>query len=175
MSGSERFPLVDETGAVIGTAARAECHGNPALLHPVVHCLVTNRAGDLLLQLRSRDKDIQPGKWDTSVGGHVMAGESVAQALARELDEEIGLAAAAVTPRFRYRYVMCNAVEAELVHTYTCIAEGPFRPQASEIEALRFWTRDAVARTIGSGVFTPNFEDEYGRFLRAEAEPGWTR
>ena len=58
----EKLPLVDRDGRVVGSATRREVHGNPALLHPVVHCIVTNHRGDLLLQLRSRDKDIQPGK-----------------------------------------------------------------------------------------------------------------
>ncbi len=36
--------------------------------HLVVH---------LSMQKRALSKDMHPGSWDTSVGGHVMAGESV--------------------------------------------------------------------------------------------------
>ncbi len=164
----ERFPLVDTSGCVIGAAWRSECHGDPRLLHPVVHCLITNRAGEVLLQLRAHSKDIEPGKWDTSVGGHVAWGESVEDALARELWEEVGLSTETVTPRFLYRYVLQNAVESELVNTFACQAEGPFRRQEAEIEALRFWTRPAIERALGTGVFSPNFEDEYARFLQTE-------
>lgn len=162
----EKFPLVNEGGEVIGSALRSEVHGNPALLHPVVHCIVTDAAGRLLLQLRSMDKDIQPGKWDTSVGGHVAFGEQVEAALLREMAEEIGLSADAVASRFLYRYVMRNAIESELVHTYTCVSEGPFVRQVSEVDELRFWSHDEIERALGTGVLTPNFEDEYARYRR---------
>ena len=164
----EAFPLVDESGHVIGSALRSEVHGNPALLHPVVHCLVTDREGRLLLQLRSKAKDIQPGKWDTSVGGHVGLGESIETAVHREIEEEIGLDAASAPIRFLYRYVMRNDVESELVHTYACQSDGPFVRQDSEVDELRFWTCDEVEAAIGTGVFTPNFEDEYVRFRRLD-------
>lgn len=41
------------------------------LLHPVVHHLFNFR-GELYLQKRPEWKDIQPGRWDTAVGGHVI-------------------------------------------------------------------------------------------------------
>jgi isopentenyldiphosphate isomerase len=166
---TEWFPLVDASGAVVGRARREACHGDPSLLHPVVHCLVRNRAGALLLQLRSADKDIQPGKWDTSVGGHIRAGESTDAALAREMAEEIGLGAGDAPPRFLYRYLHRSPVESELVHTYLAEAEGPFARQAEEIEALRFWTEDEIEDALGSSVFTPNFEEEYARYRAAVA------
>jgi isopentenyldiphosphate isomerase len=167
MAQDERFPLVNEHGEVIGSALRSEVHGNPLLMHPVVHCLVVNASGDLLLQLRSMDKDVQPGRWDTSVGGHVGLGESIEQALARELGEEIGLDAASVRPLFLYRYVNRSPIETELVHTYQCQCEGPFERQESEIDELRFWSREQVRSALGTGVFTPNFEDEFRRFEAA--------
>ncbi len=60
-------------------------------LHPVVHLHVFNSRGDLYLQHRPAWKDIQPDKWDTACGGHVDLGESVSQALHREVREELGI------------------------------------------------------------------------------------
>ncbi len=72
----ERFDLYDAREyRVIGRAARGECHGNPALVHAVARVHVVDRAGRLLLQKRSAAKDIQPGRWDTAVGGHLQPGE----------------------------------------------------------------------------------------------------
>ena len=61
------------------------------LLHPVIHLHVFNSKGELYLQKRPDWKDIQPGKWDTSVGGHIDLGESVDIALRRETQEELGI------------------------------------------------------------------------------------
>ncbi len=160
---NELLPLVDEEGRVVGTARRSEVHGNPRLMHPVVHCLVTDRSGRLLLQLRSPHKDVQPGKWDTSVGGHVDPGETIEEALRRELREELGLDPEGCVPEFLYRYVMRSDIETELVHTYRLTLEGPFCPDPNEIDEVRFWTAAEIEARLGSGVFTPNFEDEYRR------------
>ncbi len=88
----ERFPLVDEVGRVIGSATRGECHNGSKLLHPVVHLHVFNSRGEVYLQKRPEWKDIQPGKWDTSVGGHIDYGETPELALTREVREELGIA-----------------------------------------------------------------------------------
>ena len=80
----EIFPIVDEGGAVIGSATRGECHSGSGLLHPVVHLHVFNSKGEIYLQRRPYWKDIQPGKWDTAVGGHVDYGETPDVALRRE-------------------------------------------------------------------------------------------
>ena len=80
-NGAELFPIVDEKGNVIGSASRKECHSGTKKLHPVVHLHVFDSEGRLFLQKRAENKDIQPGKWDTSVGGHIDYGETVGEAL----------------------------------------------------------------------------------------------
>jgi isopentenyl-diphosphate delta-isomerase type 1 len=163
----ELFPIVDEQGHVIGSALREQVHGDPKLLHPVVHCLVTNSNGELLLQRRSRTKDIQPGRWDTSVGGHVAFGETIEHALRREMKEEVGLELEETDLTFLYRYVHTNPIESELVYTFSYASEGPFVRQAEEIDELRFFTCEELERSLGTGMFTPNFEDELARYREA--------
>jgi isopentenyldiphosphate isomerase len=90
-SDNELLEIVDENGAVIGTAKRSDLHGNPSLIHRVIHILVFDKKGRLLLQKRSLQKDIAPGKWDTSVGGHVNPGEDILSAANREMEEELGV------------------------------------------------------------------------------------
>lgn len=90
-NSEELFPVVDLSGRVIGRTTRGECHGGSMLLHPVVHLHVFNSRGELYLQRRPAWKDIQPGRWDTAVGGHVAWGERIDEALRREAREELGL------------------------------------------------------------------------------------
>ena len=112
----EWFPLVNEAGETVGKATRRTCHNGSKLLHPVVHLHIYNRAGDLYLQKRSVRKDIQPGKWDTAVGGHVDLGETIEMALRREVREELGITD--FIPEFLMRYVFESALEKELVNTF---------------------------------------------------------
>ena len=87
----EQLPIVDESGKVIGKAARSVCHHGEKLLHPVVHLHVLDNNRAIYLQKRPLNKQIQPGKWDTSVGGHISFGEDIETSLKREAWEEIGL------------------------------------------------------------------------------------
>ena len=76
-NSEEMFPVVDEDGNILSAATRGECHNGSKLLHPVVHLHVFNSRGELYLQKRPEWKDIQPGKWDTAVGGHIDLGSSL--------------------------------------------------------------------------------------------------
>lgn len=157
--GEEWFDLVDANGKVTGRAPRSAVHGNPQLLHPVVHVHVFNKNGQLYLQKRAADKDVQPGKWDTSVGGHIRSGESVESALQRESAEELGLKKAEFEPL--YRYIMKNDFEAELVHTFRTVFNGPIRVNHEEIQFGRFWKLKEIEKNLGKNIFTPNFEQEF--------------
>lgn len=156
-NGSELFPVVDPTGAVVGSATRGECHGGSMLLHPVVHLHLFNSRGELYLQRRPEWKDIQPGRWDTAVGGHVDYGETVAEALRREVREELGITD--FTPGLVAVYVFRSERECELVYVHRTVYDGPVAP-SDELDGGRFWSRDEVLENLGKGVFTPNFEGE---------------
>jgi isopentenyldiphosphate isomerase len=164
MSTTEFFPLVTEDGEVIGKASRKECHSGTFLLHPVVHLHVFNSEGEIYLQKRNMNKDIQPGKWDTSVGGHVDYGEEVPEALLREVREELGILDFA--PEFITRYKFVSTQEAELVNVYTTIFNGEITPDPGEISEGRFWTLDEVESQLGKNIFTPNFEQEFVSIIR---------
>ena len=156
----EFFPIVDENGNTIGEARRSVCHdGVSKLLHPVVHLHIFNSKGELYLQKRAMTKDIQPGKWDTSVGGHVSPGESVGEALKREADEELGLKK--FESRFLGRYVWESPRERELVNSFSTVTDDIPSVNKEEIEEGRFWTIEDINKNTGKDVFTPNFENEF--------------
>ena len=164
-NSQELFPIVDEAGQVIGSATRGECHSGSKLLHPVVHLHVFDSQNRLYLQQRPLWKDIQPGKWDTAVGGHVDLGEEIADALRREVREELGIEE--FTPEFLLRYVFESERERELIHVFRTTYDGDIRPTA-ELDGGRFWTLDEIREAIGKEVLTPNFESEIKRILNAQ-------
>ena len=159
----EWFPLVNEMGETIGKATRKECHSGSKQLHPVIHLHIFNDAGELYLQKRSMTKDIQPGKWDTAVGGHIDYGETVEEAVRREVREELGITA--FTPQFITRYVFESAIEKELVNTFRTIYNGEIKPDTEELDGGRFWSLEEIKSNLGQNVFTPNFEQEFKRLF----------
>lgn len=165
---TELFPVVDGEGWVTGCATRGECHdGKSMLLHPVVHLHVLSAdLGAILLQRRSMSKDIQPGRWDTAVGGHVDYGETVADALMREAREELGIDASEARPLCRYEWR--SERERELVNVHFITADPQsltVTPDPDEVDETRFWTLEEIGSVRGKGVLTPNFERELDRIL----------
>ncbi|TVQ20519.1 MAG: NUDIX domain-containing protein [Spirochaetaceae bacterium] len=163
---SEVFDVVDEYDRVVGRALRSRVHGDPSLIHRVAHVLVFDSAGRLYLQKRADDKDVQPGKWDTSVGGHVDAGEEYRDAAVREMREELGISG--VEPERLYRYLHRNDYESEMVTTYRVVWDGQVQPDPSEISDGGFWELERIDSTDRS-VFTPNFLDELQRYRAFDA------
>ena len=158
----ELFPLIDSEGNVVGKATRAYCHGGSMALHPVVHLHVLDADGRLYLQKRSMKKDIAPGKWDTSVGGHVDFGESLADAVVREAREELGLHIVADDCRFLFQYIWQSSRECELVTAFCIVADANIIPQPDhdEVDEGRYFTLDELKSHIGQEFFTQQFENE---------------
>lgn len=155
----EWLPLVDKEGQVIGKAPRSKCHQDKSLLHPVVHLHVFDFKGRLYLQKRPAHKLIQPGKWDTAVGGHISFGENVEQSLFREAEEEIGITD--FEPKLVQKYLWESDVESEYVLSFVTQYAQSITIPNDEVEEGRFWTHNAIEKQMGSGIFTPNFEHEY--------------
>ena len=162
-NSQEMFPVVDEEGNILSAATRGECHSGSMLLHPVVHLHVFNSEGQLYLQKRPDWKDIQPGKWDTAVGGHVDLGESIHEALRREVREELGITD--FEPQQLPHYVFQSDRERELVFPFRATYDGDVKPSA-ETDGGRFWSISEIEASLGKGVFTPNFESEYQKVIK---------
>ena len=163
---TEWFDIVDEQNNVIGLATREECHDGSKRLHPVVHIHIFNSEGKLLLQQRKQTKKIQPGKWDTSVGGHIQSGEALEDAIRRETLEEVGIDIDTTQLSKIAQYVFESDIERELVFSYVYRHDGPITFQESEIDAVEFFTRNELKILISEGITTPNFVKEYTLLTR---------
>lgn len=156
----ELFPIVDEEGNEISRALRSVCHnGKSKLLHPVVHMHLLNDRGELFLQKRAMTKDLLPGYWDTSVGGHMSPGESPEEALKRETLEELGLKE--FICKFIKKYIWESPREKELVYSFKGISENYPLINKDEIDDGRFWSIEEIRKNLNKNVFTPNFEYEF--------------
>lgn len=158
----EMFDIINEKGDVIGQAPRSQCHGDPSFLHRAVHVVIFHpETGDILLQKRSKDKDIQPGRWDTAVGGHLDPGEDFMDAAKRETHEELGIDPEYLSLIHLFDTEIRNEIESENIRVYATWCAGPFSPRAEEIDELRFWSPTELREGLGSDtLFTPNLRTE---------------
>jgi isopentenyldiphosphate isomerase len=155
----EWLPLVDDKGKIIGKAPRSIVHKNKNLLHPVVHLHVINSRKQIFLQKRPLTKLVQPGKWDTAVGGHVAVNDTIEIALKREAEEEIGISNFnAILAR---QYIWKTDIESEFVSLFYTNYDGEIKINADELEKGRFWNISEVNRHLKDGSLTPNFELEF--------------
>lgn len=158
----EWLPLVNEKGEIVGKAPRSVCHADKSMLHPVVHLHVINGKGEIYLQKRPMHK-IQPGKWDTAVGGHISFGEDVGTSLKREAQEEIGITG--FQAKLIANYVWESDIERELVFCFVTHYSGEISINKEELTDGRFWSHKEIKSALGQGIFTPNFEEEYCKVL----------
>ncbi|HLP58911.1 MAG TPA: NUDIX domain-containing protein [Candidatus Deferrimicrobium sp.] len=155
----EWFDIVDTEGKITGKAPRSACHSGPGLLHPVVHIHIIDDKDRIFLQKRALTKQIQPGKWDTAVGGHITSGETLEDGLKREAAEELGLTEFKV--RFLARYTWETKVESELVYMFVSRYDKIITINKEEIDEGTFWKIKKIKESLGKDIFTPNFEFEF--------------
>ena len=164
VANEECFDIVDREGKVCGKAPRSICHSRPGFLHQVVHLHVINSEDQIFLQKRSLTKQIQPGKWDTAMGGHVQSGENIESALKREAEEELGLDSFKSLALARYLWE--TAIESELVYMFVTRTDQPLRLNRQEIDEGKFWKIKKIKAALAKNILTPNFEFEFAILLK---------
>jgi len=158
----EWLPIVDNDGKIIGAKPRSLCHGKKEKpLHPVVHLHVL-RNNKLYLQKRKLDKKIQPGKWDSSVGGHVNANESIEYSLQRESMEELELELSSA--KLIDKYIWESDVEKELIFTFVTNTNQAIKINPEEIDEGKYWSKKEIEKNLDKDIFTPKFILEYNRY-----------
>ena len=163
-AASEWVPVVEPSGLVVGQSTRQYCHSGAKPLHPVIHIHIIDRYSRVYLQKRSMSKDIQPGKWDTAVGGHVSYGEGIREAVFREAFEELGLVE--FNPIWLETYEFESPVEREMVNVFAAVGYYELHPDLDEVDEGRWWELEEIDANLGKDVFTPNFESEFQMIRR---------
>lgn len=173
----EQVVLLDDDGNGIGTADKADVHHRTTLLHLAFSAYVFNDDGEFLLTRRAGTKKTWPDVWTNSCCGHPLPGEQLPAAVARRVQDEIGLVATAidlVLPRFRYRAQMRNGiVENELCPVYRVRADGVPAPAPEEVSETAWvpWEQLVDVALQERLVLSPWCRAQLAE-LRALGEPG---
>ena len=134
----EILDIVNEKDEIIGRASYEKIHSKK-LLHRVVSAFLINDAGDVLLQLRSKDKSAYPSHWSFSMGGHVRHGETYAKALLREAKEEVGVALGQERIIYKGKSIFIEHSGAKVIHElHEIFYDGPIEETTEEVAAVQF-------------------------------------
>jgi len=147
----ELVDVCDENNNLTGIQKfKSEAH-KAGLWHRAAHIWIYNPKGDILLQLRAKDKELHPDMWDISAAGHVRAGEEPIISGLREIEEEIGLKVKKEELEFfriqKYRSTFRNLKNNEFHYIYFFKFNGDVRTlsmQDGEVQSIRFLSLDKI-------------------------------
>jgi len=147
---------IDSRGRVIGRRHRAECH-RQGIVHRAAHVIVIDPRLRIFVKKRSWSKDMFPGQWETSVGGHVRYRDNTRETAARELEEELGIKATPIRlGRFSYR----GSEEKENITIFYIVTKE--KPKLNKSEATRgeYLTIQELDRALSKRTFVDGTVEE---------------
>ena len=122
--------------------------------HMVVHVVIFNTRGEMLIQQRQPFKQGWPNLWDVTVGGSAIAGDNSRTAAERETLEEIGLAIdlSQELPKLTIPF------DVGFDDIYTLIMDvdlAALTLQESEVQAVKWADEAEVLAMLADGRFIP--------------------
>ncbi|MEO7151252.1 MAG: NUDIX domain-containing protein [Burkholderiaceae bacterium] len=157
----ERLAVADASGHVVGAIERAVVRPL-GIATCAVHLVGHTPEGRVWVQQRALGKAVDPGRWDTLMGGLMAAGETVAQTLERETWEEAGLRIAQLSAVHEFaRLTVRRPLEAgsymvEHMHCFEAGVPAGLQPANQDGEVLRFeaLTPDVLRDRLYADAFT---------------------
>eukprot|EP00188_Purpureofilum_apyrenoidigerum_P003253 Plantae.Rhodophyta-Purpureofilum_apyrenoidigerum.ctg33520.p1 GENE.Plantae.Rhodophyta-Purpureofilum_apyrenoidigerum.ctg33520~~Plantae.Rhodophyta-Purpureofilum_apyrenoidigerum.ctg33520.p1 ORF type:complete len:206 (+),score=24.99 Plantae.Rhodophyta-Purpureofilum_apyrenoidigerum.ctg33520:36-620(+) len=149
----EWLDVVNKENVIVGRERRGIVHRD-GLMHRAVYVLVFDTSRRLLLQRRSPEKKIGPGKWDLSCAEHLQVGESYRHAAFRGATEELGMTLsdcmACVRPAKLQclRYPAKNVKDFEFIEIYAACTDAVPKPDPVEVAEVCFWSLDSLERAV---------------------------
>jgi isopentenyldiphosphate isomerase len=129
----------------------------PGSYHLVVHICIFNSKGEMLIQQRQPFKNGWPNKWDITVGGSAISGESSQMAAERELFEEIGYKVNLknVRPHFSINFKVGFDDFYLLVDDLDI---SKLRLQYDEVQQVKWASKDEILRLLSTDEFIPYYK-----------------
>lgn len=150
----EEFDLFDSNRNSIGVKLPRGAKIPEGCFRQVIHLAIFNSRGEMLIQKRTDTKEIYPGLWDISLGGGVIAGENPAQAVSRELFEELGIKRdfSGIRPHITISY---NRGFDDFFIMREDIPLADLDLQSDEVSEARWATEEEVRKLYAENKFVP--------------------
>lgn len=143
----EQLIIVDENDHVIGYKPRSQRTDEDCSRS--VSIWVENDKGQVLLQQRSFDKRLDPGKWTPAAEGTVGKGTDYDDTAVNELEEEIGLTGVKLMKRNKVHCKLALGWRQMQGYTVSCNwSLEKFTIQKEEVEALEWVDKRQVIGEI---------------------------
>jgi isopentenyl-diphosphate delta-isomerase len=145
----EQVILVNNKDEETGIMEKMEAH-QKGVLHRAFSVFIFDKQGKMLLQQRAQGKYHGALLWTNACCSHPMPGESIEQAAARRLKEEMGFN----TPlkkifSFIYHAEVENGlIEHEYDHVFAGEYEGPIDPHHDEVAGYKYETMESLKEAI---------------------------
>ncbi|WP_142214931.1 NUDIX domain-containing protein [Streptomyces sp. SLBN-118] len=162
---SELVDRVDERDRELGVVDRGDAIRN-RWLHRVATVVCRDASGRILMHRRPANTSRFPGQYNWLLGGAVEAGESYAEAAARELAEEAGIRAPV---RFAFKFLCQGVISPYWLGVHEAVIEGEVRPDPREIAWYDWLPEPALREALDQWPFVPDCRDAFARYT---APPG---
>lgn len=162
----EKLVVVDKNDRVLRMENRAKCQEGKGILHRAFSVYLFNNKGQLLIQKRSKNKELWPLYWSNSCCSHTKKGESYVRAGERRLKQELGFSVPLTmigkfTYQARYKDIGSeNEICAILVGRYN----GRIKKDPEEVGQWK-WINPSKL-DFRKGKYTPWFKKGFKEYLK---------
>jgi isopentenyl-diphosphate delta-isomerase len=163
---SQLVELVDADGTATGSCTVAEAHTAPGRLHRAFSVLLLDELGRVLVQQRAAVKTRFALRWANACCGHPAPGQTVFDAAAQRLVEEIGVRGVTLREAGAYLYRAEDPQTDRVEHEYDHVLVGrvpvgaSLRLDPAEVADVRWLAPDRLRADLAEN------PDRYAPWLR---------